>query len=111
MASNFIQAGATVPVALPYTRTSGQAAKIGQLFGVCAKGGTATDPDELHVEGVFDITTLTTDTPAVGATMYWDDGNRRLTTTASTHLPVAIALVAKLTGATTTRVKLVPTAT
>lgn len=109
MASNFIQPGDTIPIALPYARAAGQGAQIGtNLFGVCAKGGTTSDADELHIEGVFEITTLTTDTPAVGAIMYWDNTNRRLTTTASTHLAVAIAVQAKAAGVANTRVKLVP---
>lgn len=108
MASNYIQPGDTVPVALPYARATGQAFQVVNLFGVAAVTGTTGDVVECHIEGVFEITTLTTDTPAVGAVMYWDNTNRRLTTTASTHLPVGIAIAAKASGAANTRVKLVP---
>lgn len=108
MASNFVKPGNTLTVALPYNRDSGQAFKVGNIFGVASVDGTTGDVIEAHVEGVFDITTLTTDTPSAGTIMYWDDSNRRLTTTASTHLAVGYAVAAKASGAANTRIKLIP---
>lgn len=40
---------------------------------------------------------LASDTPAVGAPLYWDAGNSRLTTTASTHKKVGFCMNATLT--------------
>lgn len=54
----------------------------------------------VHVDGFFEVECLSTDTPAVGALLYWDATNNRLTTTASTHKSAGLAVRAKSSGAT-----------
>ena len=44
---------------------------------------------------------LSSDTPAVGDILYWDAGNSRLTTTASTHKKVGTCMSATLTTVST----------
>ena len=104
---NFVQPGDTVTVTAPYALSAGDGCLVGTLFGVA--GGTysngATNA-ELVTEGVFDITALSTDTPAQGAALYWDNSNKRLTTTSSGNTKVGVAVVAKADGATTARIRL-----
>ena len=50
-------------------------------------------------EGYLNI--LSSDTPAVGDILYWDAGNSRLTTTASTHKKAGTCMSATLTVVTT----------
>lgn len=108
MASNYIQPGHTLPLPLPYARSTGEAFKLGEIIAVAAVSGAQSDVVESHVEGVFEITALSTDTANPGTIFYWDDTNKRLTTTSSTHKKVGYAVVAKTNGQTTARVKLIP---
>lgn len=105
---NYVNEGEVVSVAAaPYALTSGQAAQVGAaLFGVAAADAALNAPVELNTTGVFDITALSTDTAAVGAVLYWDNTNRRLTTTATSNLYVGVALAAKANGDTTARIRL-----
>lgn len=107
MASNYIQPGLTLPLPLPYARSTGEAFKLGEIIAVAAVSGAQSDVVESHVEGVFEITALGTDTGNPGTIWYWDDTNKRLTTTASTHLAVAYGVAAKTNGQTVARVRLV----
>lgn len=105
---NFVQSGDIVTATAPYALTSGQGCQVGTaLFGVAtndAANGAATA--ELKTTGVFDITALGTDVGAVGARIYWDNANRRLTTTAAGNLFVGVLTAAKGNGDATARVRL-----
>lgn len=112
---NYVQEGSTVTVAAPYALTAGQGALVGAaLFGVASADAALNAPVELVTNGVFDITALGTDTAVVGAVLYWDNGNRRLTTTATGNTYVGYAVAAKSNGDVTARIRLsghVPAAT
>ena len=112
---NFIQEGETLTVAAPYSVTSGQGVQVGAaLFGVAAFDAASGAAVEVATNGVFDLTALGTDTAAVGAVLYWDNTNRRLTTTATGNIYVGYATAAKANGDTTARVRLsghIPAAT
>jgi predicted RecA/RadA family phage recombinase len=106
---NFVQPGVNVTVTAPYALTAGDGCLVGILFGIAA--GTylsgATDA-ELVTEGVFDITALSTDT-ASGSTLvaaYWDNTNKRITTTVGSNTKVGVIVAAKTSGQTTARVRL-----
>lgn len=104
---NFVQSGDTITATAPYTLTGGQGAKVGtECFGVACGDAASGASVELKTSGVYDITALSTDTGTVGTPMYWDDGNRRLTTTSSTHLKVGYLVAAKGSGDTTARIRL-----
>lgn len=105
---NYVQEGEALTIAAPYALTSGQGALVGSLFGVATSDAANGADVIIAVDGVFDITALSTDTTTVGLKVYWDNGNRRITTTASTHLCVGVATTVKASGETTARVKLIP---
>lgn len=103
---NFVQDGAVVSALAPYALTSGQMALVGQLLGVAVADAANGAAVELQTVGVFEITALSTDTGAVGALIYWDNTNRRLTTTATSNELVGCLLRAKANGETTALVRL-----
>lgn len=100
---NYVSEGDIVEFAAPYARVSGEAAKQGYLFGVAVNDVANGATGQFKTKGIFDLACLSTDTPAVGALLYWDDTNKRLTTTASGNTRVGVCLVAKTSGPTTAR--------
>ena len=104
---NQVQDGDVITVTAPYTVTSGQGCQVGAaLFGIASGDAASGATLELHVEGVNDVTALSTDTAAVGDLLYWDNTNKRLTTTSTSNLKVGVAVAAKAAGATTARILL-----
>lgn len=105
---NFVQDGDIITAVAPYALTSGQGAQVGSaLFGVAAADAAISAEVQLSTEGVFDITALGTDTGVAGTKWYWDNGNRRLTTTASAHICAGVGINTKASGDTAARIKLV----
>jgi predicted RecA/RadA family phage recombinase len=103
---NYVQDGEVITVTAPYTVASGAGCLVGSLFGVATSAASSGASVEIKTTGVFDLTTLGTDTPAQGAIAYWDDTNKRLTTTASGNTDVGRFTVAKTNGPTVGRVRL-----
>lgn len=106
---NFVQPGANVTVTAPYALAAGDGCLVGILFGIAC--GTylngATDA-ELATEGIFDITALSTDTASGTALVaaYWDNTNKRITTTVGSNTKVGVIVAAKANGEITARVRL-----
>lgn len=101
---NFIQPGEVMTYANAGARTSGQPTKIGALLGVAAGDYGAGVSGEYAISGVFEITKLTADDVPAGTQLYWDDGNSRLTITASTHIKAGRAF--KAAGTSDTKVQI-----
>lgn len=105
---NFVQPGDTVTVTAPYDVASGAGCLVGVLFGVAAYTALSGAPVELVMEGVHDLTALSTDT-ASGTTLvaaYWDNTNKRVTTTVGSNTKIGVIVAAKANGDTTARVRL-----
>lgn len=83
--------------------TPGEVVVEGDRLGVVlgSKPIAIGDDYTLGLSGVYETAILGTDTPALGAQLYWDAGNNRLTTTASTHKTAGLAVAAKASGPTT----------
>lgn len=103
---NFVQEGKRLTLTAPYARLGGEAAKIGSMVVVAAHDVANGAEGEWLTEGVMDLKTKTTDTPAVGALAYWDDTNKEFTTTSTDNTKAGIFVAAKANGATTGRIKL-----
>jgi predicted RecA/RadA family phage recombinase len=103
---NFVQKGNVVTVTAPQDVMSGNGVQVGALFGVAACHAASGTPVEIERTGVFDITAMQTDTGTQGAKMYWDNTNRRLTTTATNNALVGCLAAAKTAVDTTARVLL-----
>ncbi len=102
---NYIQPGDSLAVAVPYAGgvTSGQGVLVGALFGVAAVDGVQNAVIECQTKGVFDIAKEPALAITAGARLFWDNTNRRLTTTATGNFQVGMATVAALAADTTVR--------
>ena len=98
---NYVQPGDSLALAVPCAGgvTSGQ----GALFGVAAIDGVQNAVIECQTKGVFDITKEPALAITAGARLFWDNTNRRLTTTATGNFQVDVATVAALVGDATVR--------
>ena len=102
----FVQPGLSVLLPMPYDRTSGQGVLVGALFGVVAVDVLSGASAEVAVNGVFDITKEAPLVIAVGARVFWDNTNKRVTTTATGNVAIGHAVVAAASADTTARVRL-----
>lgn len=105
---NFVQPGDVITVTAPYALSAGDGCLVGILFGIACGTYLNGAAAEIKTEGVFDITALSTDT-ASGTTLvsaYWDNTNKRITTTSSGNTKVGTIIAAKASGETTARVRL-----
>lgn len=73
---NFLQMGEVLKLTAPYTRTSGQGALVGGIFGVAKADVTSGDDGEFVVEGVCRLTKVGSQAWAIGDRIYWDDSNK-----------------------------------
>jgi predicted RecA/RadA family phage recombinase len=104
---NFVQPGNNITVpAAPYALTAGQGALLGALFGVALTDAASGAEAVLATTGVYTLTALGTDTAAVGTRIYWDNTNRRCTTTLTGNTLIGVNTVAKGNGDTTVTVRL-----
>lgn len=91
----------------PYAVSAGGGALIGtNIFGVAITDLASGAVGEFMLRGVFDLTTLGTDTPSVGTIAYWDNSNKRVTTTSTSNTKIGVFVEAKGSGPTVGRVRL-----
>ena len=106
---NFIQPGDTITVTAPYALSAGDGCQVGILFGVaCGTYANGAEAELMVDDGVFDLTALSTDT-ASGTSFvlaYWDNTNKRITTTSAGNTKVGVIIATKINGDTTARVRL-----
>lgn len=108
--TNYVAEGDSLTLVAPYAVSSGQGAQFGaNLFGVAIATYTSGQTGVFRSEGVFDLTKNTTGAFAVGDRLYWDNTNKRLTTTTTGNICVGIAVEAAATTAATGRIKLCET--
>jgi predicted RecA/RadA family phage recombinase len=100
----FIQPGDSLTVAAPYAVTSGQGVLLGALFGIAAYDAASGATVEIQTMGVFDITKQPALAITAGARVFWDDTNRRITTTATGNYQVGLCAIAALAADATVRV-------
>ena len=102
---NYVQPGDSLALAVPYAGgvTSGQGVLVGALFGVAAVDGVQNAVIEAQTQGVFDLAKEPALAITAGARLFWDNTNRRLTTTATGNFQVGLATVAALAADTTVR--------
>lgn len=105
---NFVQEGDR----LQYANASGSTITSGTMVLVSKRVGVASEdiPNNttgiLAVEGVFNYTKLGTDVVAQGDLLYWDNTNKRLTTTSAGNTQAGFAFAAAGNGVTTVDIKI-----
>ena len=102
----YIQPGDSLTVTAPYAVTSGQGVLVGALFGIAAFDAAISSSVEVQTKGVFDVTKEPALAITAGARVFWDNTNRRITTTATSNFQVGIATQAALAADATVRVLL-----
>ncbi|MBS7789269.1 DUF2190 family protein [Roseococcus sp. SDR] len=106
MAKNYVGPGDKIAVAAPYALTSGQGALVQAVFGVAQNDAANGASVVLDTTGVYDITKEPALAISQGVRVFWDNANRRITTTATSNFHVGMAWAAALAGDATVRVKL-----
>ena len=102
----YIQPGNSLAFTVPNASgvTSGQGVLVGALFGIAAVDGAQNAVIECQTIGVFDINKEPALAISAGARVFWDNTNRRITTTATSNYQVGIAALPALAADTTVRV-------
>lgn len=99
----YVRPGDAIPLVLPYNVTSGQGVLVGAIFGVATTDGLSGATIECAIDGVIDITKEPSLVITQGARLFWDNTNRRLTTTATGNFHVGFAAAAAAGADTTVR--------
>ena len=100
---NYIKEGDTITLpAAPYAVTSGQGLQVGNMFGVAHADAANGAPVVIETRGEFALTKIGSQAWAVGASIYWDNAARNLTTVVATNKLVGYATVAVGAGAAET---------
>jgi len=100
--------GRSIPLAIPYAggAAPGDGILVGALFGVAQSGGAQNDTVECAVVGEFELPKEPSLAISAGARVFWDNTNRRITTTATNNFQVGFCTVAALAADATVRVLL-----
>jgi predicted RecA/RadA family phage recombinase len=86
--------------------TSGQVVLIGVRVGVALAAIASGATGAVRVLGIFTIAKLSTDVVTVGAALYWDNTNFRMTLTSAGNTLAGYATAAAGNGVTTVEVSI-----
>jgi predicted RecA/RadA family phage recombinase len=100
MATQYLQDGELIDYTPGSAVAAGAVVVVGDRAFPAPRAIAANELGSLQTRGVWRLPKLSTDTPAQGAILYWDAGNTRCTTTASTHKIIGHAAKAAGSGAT-----------
>jgi predicted RecA/RadA family phage recombinase len=88
--------------------SAGDIVVASELVGQVPQDILANTKGSLRIEGIINAPKLSTDVVALGDVLYWDAGNTRCTTTASTHKIIGKAVEAAGNGVADVDLKLTP---
>ena len=107
MATNFIQEGEILTLTAPYTRTSGQGALVGSIFGVALVDVSSSAEASFATEGVWTLAKTSQQAwVTVGSKIYWDDSAKECTTTSSANTLIGVNVATAANPSSTGRVRL-----
>ncbi|MBR0675004.1 MAG: DUF2190 family protein [Acetobacteraceae bacterium] len=98
----------SIPMVVPYSGgiLAGQGLLVGAFFGVAASDAAQNTSVECETRGEFELPKEPALAIAQGARVFWDNTNRRITTTATGNFQVGLATAAALAADATVRVML-----
>lgn len=109
MAANFVQDGDALTFTSPYAVASGGGFKVGLVFAVAMTAAASGGQVEGRRRGVWNITKATGEAwTAFTTPLYWDDTNKRVTSTAGSNLKIGLPGANAASGDTSGRVVLYP---
>lgn len=100
---NWIADGDVVPFTAPYDVAAGGGALVGAMFVVAVAAVVSGGTGQGRRRGVMDLAKATGEAWTQGAKLYWDNTNKRLTTTATSNTLVGCAYQAQGSGDTVGR--------
>ena len=103
---NYVQPGNVVSLPAPYDVPSGGGLLVGALFGVATVDATTGNPVETAVDGVFDLAKVPAQAWTVGVKIYWADGPKQATTTATGNTLIGAAIASAANPSESGRVRL-----
>lgn len=106
MANNYIQPGKTLTLIAPYDVAAGGGMLVGAIFAVAAAAALSGAPVEGVTEDVWALTKNSGEAWTQGAKIYWDNTNKRCTTTASGNTLIGVCTQAAASADVIGRVKL-----
>ncbi|AJR24556.1 DUF2190 family protein [Sphingobium sp. YBL2] len=107
MARNFVQPGDTLTFTAPYAVASGAGMLVGAVFAVALNAAALGAPVEGRVVGVWDLPKAAGEAWVAYTTkVYWDNTNKRLTSTSAGNTYVGVAVQNQASADTTGRAKL-----
>jgi len=106
MTSKFQQPGQVLDYTAGANIAVGDGVLVGARFGVALTAIANGKTGSVQVTGVFSVPKLSTDVIAQGALVYWDNTNKRMTTTASGNTQAGYAFAAAAASTTVVSVKL-----
>jgi predicted RecA/RadA family phage recombinase len=106
MASNYVQEGCVLPLIAPYTRTSGQGALVGSIFGIALVDITSGATGSFSVDDVWAIDKVSAQAWTVGERIYWDDSAKLCTSSSGGNTLIGVAVVAAANPSATGSVRL-----
>lgn len=106
MTSKYVQRGDVVQVTPNADVANNEVVLLGTRIGVAITAIASGKQGSVQVEGVFELKKKTTDAPAQGASLYWDNTNKELTTTSAGNTLAGWAWKAAANGDTTVQIKL-----
>jgi predicted RecA/RadA family phage recombinase len=108
---NYVQPGDSIAAVFPYAVNAGGGVLFGgSFFGIAVDTVASGATGVAITEGVFDVTKATTagENFTLGQRVFWDNTNKRLTSTSTSNVCVGYAVATAATGDTTARVNIVP---
>lgn len=103
---NAVSTGSVISHTPVATVSSGAMVLIGTKVGVAVADIAAGVAGSVQMTGEFQIAKLSTDVVAQGAALYWDNTNKRLTTTAGGNTYAGYATGAAGNGTTTVNINI-----
>lgn len=105
---NFVQEGDVLTLIAPYDVDAGEGMLVGNLFGVATTDGASGAEVEAFVgEGVFDLDKVDAQAWTAGASVYWDNSAKNVTTTSSGNTFIGFATRIEANPTATGRVRLI----
>lgn len=103
---NFVQQGDNLDLIAPYDVASGAGFLVGSIFAVASAIAASGAAVVGITKGVFTLAKATGEAWTVGVKLYWDNTNKRLTTTSSGNTLVGVATKAAQSADTSGNIKL-----
>lgn len=95
MTSRYVQAGKVLDFPNPGAAiASGDGVLVGTKVGIALANIAPSATGSVQICGVFSMPKLAADNMAIGALVYWDNTNKRLTTTSAGNMLAGVAAAA-----------------